>query len=251
MNHVLSVPRKAPDDGTTAWCNPIAHRILPFALSVIAGSVDVIGFLGLDGLFTAHITGNLVILVSRLLAGRQAPIAHLLAVPVFVAALLLTKLAADALERFRISPLIPLLLLHLILLSTLLVLGIAAPVQDPDTAVMIVGGMLGVSAMAVQNGLVRIALPEAPSTAVMTTNVTLLAIDAGEMLIGRDPVSMAKARNRAGHTLPAIAGFLLGCALGGSCEKAFGLRALGLPAGLAVLAIAFAVLPGFIRGSPQ
>jgi uncharacterized membrane protein YoaK (UPF0700 family) len=29
-------------------------------LSVIAGATDIIGFLGLNGLFTAHITGNLV-----------------------------------------------------------------------------------------------------------------------------------------------------------------------------------------------
>ena len=36
--------------------------LLPFVLSMIAGSADVIGFLGLGGLLTAHITGNLVLL---------------------------------------------------------------------------------------------------------------------------------------------------------------------------------------------
>ena len=37
-----------------------APLLLPAVLSVIAGSVDVISFLGLDGLFNAHITGNIV-----------------------------------------------------------------------------------------------------------------------------------------------------------------------------------------------
>ena len=36
----------------------LCAKLLPFLLSVIAGSVDVIGFLGLGGLLTAHVTGN-------------------------------------------------------------------------------------------------------------------------------------------------------------------------------------------------
>jgi uncharacterized membrane protein YoaK (UPF0700 family) len=35
-------------------------KLLPSVLSLTAGSVDVITLLGLGGLFTAHITGNLV-----------------------------------------------------------------------------------------------------------------------------------------------------------------------------------------------
>jgi uncharacterized membrane protein YoaK (UPF0700 family) len=40
----------------------LAAQLLRFVLSLISGSVDVVGFLGLDGLFTAHITGNLFVL---------------------------------------------------------------------------------------------------------------------------------------------------------------------------------------------
>src|ERR1700739_1202299 len=42
-------------------------KLLPFVLTTIAGCVDVIGFLGLGGLFTAHVTGNVVILAAKLL----------------------------------------------------------------------------------------------------------------------------------------------------------------------------------------
>src|SRR5215831_16797108 len=38
--------------------------LFPAVLSLIAGSADVISFLGLDGLFNAHITGNLVIIAE-------------------------------------------------------------------------------------------------------------------------------------------------------------------------------------------
>jgi len=47
---------------------------LPAVLSVIAGSADVVSFLGLDGLFNAHITGNLVIIAAHFVAGQMANI---------------------------------------------------------------------------------------------------------------------------------------------------------------------------------
>jgi hypothetical protein len=62
--------------------------------------------------------------------------------------------------------------------------------------------------------------------------------DGGEGLLGGDPLDVAKARDRAARTLPAIAGFALGCGLGAAGEAALGLWSLALPAGLALLAFA-------------
>jgi uncharacterized membrane protein YoaK (UPF0700 family) len=141
-----------------------AARLLPFVLSIIAGNVDTIGFLGLGGLFTAHVTGNLVVLAAKLVAGDQASLAHLIAVPVFVAALILTQLLAAGLERIRISSLVPLLVLQFVLLLAFFNVCVGAGrVIDPNTERMIFAGMLGVCAMAVQNALVRVSLRGAPS----------------------------------------------------------------------------------------
>jgi hypothetical protein len=51
-----SNPHQAPDVAQF-------HRLLPALLSGVAGMVDVIGFLSL-GLFTAHVTGNLVVIAA-------------------------------------------------------------------------------------------------------------------------------------------------------------------------------------------
>src|SRR6267143_6393752 len=64
--------------------NRTAKFLLPTVLSMIAGAVDVTSFLSLGGLFTAHITGNLVILAAHYITGRFGEIAPLLSVPVFV-----------------------------------------------------------------------------------------------------------------------------------------------------------------------
>jgi len=211
-------------------------------LSVIAGSVDVISFLGLGGLFTAHITGNLVILAAHLVNGGAAPVAPMLSVPVFMMVLGLTRLLAGGLRSIGLASLRPLLLLQFFLLAGFLVLCVAGgPRIDPNAAKATLAGMLGVSAMAVQNALVQISLTGAPSTAAMTTNITRFAIDVGEMLIVGDPDDAAKARSRAKHTWPAIVGFTVGCGLGAACEAAVGLWALALPAGLALLALAMGV----------
>ncbi|WP_291578106.1 YoaK family protein [Bradyrhizobium sp.] len=214
-------------------------KMLPAVLSVIAGSVDAIGFLGLGGLFTAHITGNLVILLAHLVTGSGAPAAAILALPVFVTALGLTRMLAGALENVGVASLRPLLLLQLLLLTGFFVLCASAGARmDPDATKAILAGMLGVSAMAVQNALVQISMKGVPSTAAMTANITRVMMDICEMMLGRGPADMAKARDRAMRTRPAIVGFAVGCCLGATCETAIGLRALALPAGLALLAVA-------------
>jgi Protein of unknown function (DUF1275) len=68
-------------------------KLLPAA---IAGSVDAISFLRLGGLFIAHAKGNLVIAAGHLGSGGEAAVAPMQSVPVFVAALGLTRLLAVA-----------------------------------------------------------------------------------------------------------------------------------------------------------
>ena len=221
-----------------------ALALLPTVLSLTAGSADVISFLGLNGLFTAHITGNLVILAAHLVVGGDAPIAVLLSVPVFMVVLLLTRLLAGRLTALGRASLTPLLLLQFLLLAGSVALCVAGgPHLDPDRAIAVFGGMLGVAAMAVQNVLVQVSLTGAPTTAVMTTNITHFVVDLGELLLASDAdaAAIAKARKRAKHTWPSILAFAVGCALGAGAEAAWGLAALALPAGLALVALALGV----------
>jgi len=218
----------------------LGTKLLIFVLSVIAGSVDVIGFLGLGALFIAHITGNLVVLAARTAAGEPASAAHLLSVPVFIIVLFAVRLLlAAVLDRFGIAAPRPLLLLQFLLLAGFLAVSIAVgSPADPSAAVMIFAAMLGVSAMAVQNVLVQISLREAPSTAVMTTNLTRFVADLVEVWLGTDQGGRAKAVARAGRTGIAIAGFVIGACLGAWCQARLGLWSLAMPTGLALAGLA-------------
>src|SRR5467141_3097946 len=115
---------------TTDGAAPVAHSLgtalLPGVLSVIAGSADIIGFLGLGGLFTAHITGNLAILAAHVASGGTAQVAQILSVPVFIVAVGLTRLLAGGLESIGLATLRPLLILQFLLLVGFLALSIAA-----------------------------------------------------------------------------------------------------------------------------
>jgi uncharacterized membrane protein YoaK (UPF0700 family) len=207
-------------------------------LSVIAGSTDVIGFLGLGGLFTAHITGNLVMLAAHIAGGTEAQFSEMLSVPVFIVVVTLTTLLGVGLEAIGLSSLRS-LLLQFLLLAGFLVLCVAAGAQlDPNSENAVVAGMVGVSAMAVQNALVQTSFKGTPSTAVMTSNITHFAIDIGKVLRGGDPADVAKARSQAARMLTVIVGFAAGCSIGAACEVVLGLWSLAVPAGLALLALA-------------
>jgi uncharacterized membrane protein YoaK (UPF0700 family) len=224
---------------TASAAADLASRALPLVLSLIAGSTDIIGFLGLNGLFTAHITGNLVVLAAHIVAGDPTIFSYVLSVPVFMIMLFLTRLLAGGLEQAGVSTLRPLLLLQLFFLAAFLSLCVVAgPWPDANAVLAVTAGMFGVAAMAVQNALVQISLTNTPTTAVMTTNVTHFMLDLGETLVGRDHARVARARIRAMRTLPAIIGFTIGCICGAALEAAAGLRSLALPTGLALLAFA-------------
>jgi uncharacterized membrane protein YoaK (UPF0700 family) len=214
-----------------------ALMILPSVLSLIAGSCDIISFIGLGGLFTAHITGNIVLLVAHVAAGADAPLSYMLSVPVFILALALTRCLVGALDRLDVPSLRPLLLLQFLLLAGFMMLCTTKSPVDPNAGAAFYGGMLGVSAMAVQNALVQVSIAGAPSTAVMTTNTTRFAMDVGEVLMAGDRAQASKAATRAGHTLPSIIAFIVGCGLGAGCEVATGLWSLALPTTLAFVAL--------------
>ena len=91
-------------------------RLLPGVLGAIAGSLDVVGLLQL-GLFTAHITGNLALLIAHALGSGGARVAPMLSVPVFIAALALTRVLVDRVPSIGLRWLRPLLVLELALLA--------------------------------------------------------------------------------------------------------------------------------------
>jgi len=212
--------------------------LFPAVLSLIAGSVDIISFLGLDGLFNAHITGNLVIIAAHMIAGQAANMALLLSVPIFILVLALTSLLAAGLERAGIASLRPLLLLQFLLIAGFLTLCIAeGSHMDLNVTNGIVAGLLGVSAMAVQNALVQISLRGVPTTAVLTTTVTRFTVDATHVLLNRSAADVTTARGRMKRSWPAIVGFTAGAAVGATFFATAGLWSLILPTALALVAL--------------
>src|SRR5499433_4602425 len=72
---------------------------LPPLLSVIAGMVDLTGFFTLGHIFTAHVTGNLVVAAADAVHGGPFNVAQALAIPVFMLAVAAAWLIAEASRR--------------------------------------------------------------------------------------------------------------------------------------------------------
>jgi uncharacterized membrane protein YoaK (UPF0700 family) len=220
----------------TSWLS--VRLWLPAILSTTAGAVDVIGFLVLGGLFTAHITGNLAIVAAHFITGGFGQVGPILAVPVFIAVLGIVVLVFGGLDGAGNSRR-PLLLLHAALLAGCLGLGLEfSPFTNADGPMAVLVGMLAVAAMATQNAMVKLALVKVPSTAAMTTNITQLTIDLATLARGGDgPNDLAEVRQRARVTFLCLVGFGGGCVAGAVLESHLGLGALTLPVILATLAV--------------
>ncbi|MCF4127643.1 YoaK family protein [Methylobacterium sp. SyP6R] len=181
-------------------------------LSFVGGYVDTVGFLALQGLFTAHVTGNFVTFGAAMVHGATGAWAKLLALPVFCVAVLATRLAGRRLEETGRPVLRLLLLTQCAFLALGTVLAIAlGPFTDADRPAALLTGMVLVVAMAVQNAAHRAHLPEAPPSTLMTGTTTQIMIDLADLLRGV-PAEHA-ARRRIARMSAAVAAFALGCGL--------------------------------------
>lgn len=208
-----------------------------------AGSVDVIGFLGLGGLFAAHITGNLVIVAAHFATGKFSQTGPLLAVPVFMLMLGFMTMIGAKIAKTHFSPLVILLILQLLLLIGAFTLAIIfSPFTDLDAFIAVTTGMLAVSAMATQSIAIKLTIKGAPSTVAMTNNITQIALDLTHLTRWHYETIDEKraAKQQMIIVSTSIMGFVLGCGSGAFLQVLWGFNAFLLPIVLTALAIILA-----------
>jgi uncharacterized membrane protein YoaK (UPF0700 family) len=204
-------------------------------LSFVAAFVDSCGFVGLFQLFTAHVTGNFV-LMGAALVNRQGEVwAKLLAFPVFILAVAATVVVADALQHRGRSRVGPLLWAEAALLATAAGLPfLVGPPSEADELRTLALGMTMVLAMGLQNALMRLDLAALPPTTVMTGNVTQVTIDV-VTLWRKDGAQREIARERMRRTAGPVVAFLFGAAGGAGGYAAVGFTSLLVPAAVCAL----------------
>jgi uncharacterized membrane protein YoaK (UPF0700 family) len=222
---ILSFAEGIPDEGgLQEW--------LPALLSVIAGMVDLIGFLSL-GIFAAHITGNMVVISALVVHHNRVSPADILAIPVFVLAVAATWLIAKATGRRGRGLMRLLLLIQFLLIACVFIFSvITKPSVDPDGTAATIAAMIAVTSMACQYALLRLTLRVAPSTAVMTGNLT------NAVLALMDSSSRKSSSQQLKGALQLLIGFFVGCVAAAAAEMYLGDWAWSLPAALAAVAVA-------------
>jgi len=209
--------------------------ITGMGMAFVGGYVDVVGFVLLFGLFVAHATGNIVMLGVGLAGDAGGLVTKLLALPVFVG----SAAATYALIRWRDArgqpcQVLVLALQAVLLLAFMLLTVRALPAASPDVPAVMLAGLVGVAAMAVQNVGARAVFTHLAPTTMMTGNVTQVAIDLVDLALARGrPDAALKARIR--KTWPPVAAFALGAVSGAIGVLAAG--AWSLAPGVALVAL--------------
>ena len=181
-------------------------------LSFNGGFVDTAGFIGLQGLFTAHVTGNFVTLGAALVFGTKGVIAKLIALPEFMAVIAIAHLAGPVLTARGLPTLRIMLIAKVLFLIAFFVLAVTlGPFPDSDAPPALMTGFCGIAAMALQNGIQRVHLTHLPPTTLMTGNTTQVMLDAVDLMMGRGDQAAMRARFR--RMSVSIIGFAGGCAV--------------------------------------
>ena len=201
--------------------------------------VDVIGYLTLK-LFAAHITGNLVLVAALLVRGGPPKLDQYLAIPTFASAVAAVWVIAKASRKQGRDIAGVLLFIQLALLTCVLVMSVIwHPSANPRGPVFTITAMSAVSAMASQYCFLTLVMPSAPSTAVMTRNLTLVTLTLLDK-IGSEALTKSNSKPL-DETVPVLFGFFVGCTAGAVAVVEFQDWAWSFP--VALLAIAVTMVP--------
>jgi uncharacterized membrane protein YoaK (UPF0700 family) len=229
-------------------------RPVPVVLSFVAGYVDSCTYLGLFGVFVAQVTGSFVLAGAQFVRSEPGALAKLLAIPsFFVAGVAVTMLVHPLRERPRAALAWSLGIESLLLIGFFVACLTGIPFRGPDAPGAILALLFAMAAMGAQSALVRLLMRSVASTNVMTTNTTVLAINAAETLLGwierrksgrsaSSDADYARARGEVAALLPLGLGFLGGTAFG-----AIAYVIVGLPC-VIVAILAIGVLAVWYQG---
>ena len=214
------------------------HRsLLLLVLSLTAGYVDTAGFLALQGLFTAHVTGNFVTLGASLALGTSGAVAKLLALPVFCVVVIGMRLLATLLSSRYRQVFEAILGLKVLMLTICAVLAIQyGPFRDGDSWQAVLTGMVLVAAMAIQNTAHRIYLGNAPPSTLMTGTTTQIMIDLADLIYLRtapDGQTRARTMKMSGNVIV----FALGCGAAALLYARYGVWCFAVPPLLAAVSL--------------
>jgi uncharacterized membrane protein YoaK (UPF0700 family) len=206
-------------------------------LSFVAGYADTSTFVGADGLFSAHVTGNFVIFAYDIVTNQIASSwIKLIAFPVFILAVFISILIIDHVndDKRAVNRLI-------IMEGILLILaGLISWFYRHESRASILKDLIPmfvVFALGLQNACGRLFAKEvlAPTT-VMTGNVTQIIIDLTGYLKKGDRRKQ-NLKLKIVHSMYVILPFMLGCIIGGLITKSVGLESTVL-IGLLMLLLA-------------
>ncbi|MEW6371055.1 MAG: YoaK family protein [Pseudomonadota bacterium] len=210
------------------------QRVQGVGMGFLAGYVDTFGFIALFGLFTAHVTGNFVLIAVSLADPAQTPsLLKLLAFPAFILGVAAARLLVANCERRGRPATRPVYLLQLVLLLGFMVFGmLAEPVGRHVGALAMAAGLLGTAAMGAHSAASKLLLSNLAPTSMMTGNVTQLVIDTVDRLRG---AADAATRARCAKFFWPVLAFALGCAAAAFAFVTFGFVALVVPVAILVL----------------
>jgi len=209
---------------------PETKATLPLLLSFNAGYVDTGGFLALQGLFSAHVTGNFVTLGAALALGTSGAIAKLLALPIFCAVVIAARLLDTWLANRHRRAFEALLALKVLLLIIGAALAIRlGPFQDSDSWEAVLTGMVLVAAMAIQNTFHRVHLGSAPPSTLMTGTTTQVMIDLADRIWAPRGTDSRLGGSRLARLSTNILLFAIGCGAAALLYSLFGMKCFVVP----------------------
>lgn len=217
---------------------------IAFFMALISGFSDIFGFLSLNHLFTAHITGNIVIITALMITQTSGVLPKIIALPVFLIAVVIVSFFIEIIFKktnnnrifknflyFEIVLFIMLFFLGITILNHLSIISMK----------YLLISMIPVIAMGTHNALIKIYLPDMPPCTVMTGNFTQIIIDFTTLVLSifnkkKFLINKSTITKKTYIFSVVLIGFIIGCFIGGLGYYFIGFYAILL------LIIAFLIL---------